>query len=164
MPEIRSSSTTRDAFIEGASRAFFVLAYADFVEDEENSHFELSRPGPGEDWFDYAPESPPEAYALAGELWARLELANDRSVYALIDAAAIADKVDEYSAEDLEKFGHYMAMQAMGHGVSWFDDHAKFPIEIPHFECGMCAFDPAAYGAGCDEDDSDVEGSADDAS
>jgi hypothetical protein len=27
-----------------------------------------------------------------------------------------------------------MAMQAMGHGVSWFDDNPEFPIEVPHGE------------------------------
>jgi hypothetical protein len=25
-----------------------------------------------------------------------------------------------------------MAMQGMGHGVSWFDDHARFEIKIPY--------------------------------
>jgi len=34
----------------------------------------------------------------------------------------------------LDSFGHYLAMQAMGHGVSWFDAHAKFPLKFPRIE------------------------------
>lgn len=28
-------------------------------------------------------------------------------------------------------FGHYLAMTGLGEGVSWFDDHKKFPLETP---------------------------------
>lgn len=31
-------------------------------------------------------------------------------------------------------FGHHVAMMALGHGVSWFDDHAKFQLKLPHIE------------------------------
>ena len=31
-------------------------------------------------------------------------------------------------------FGHYLAMEAMGHGVSWWDTHARFKIEVPDVE------------------------------
>jgi hypothetical protein len=150
---IGSDSSFRDEWLEGAARAFFVTAYADFVEeghstdndlsdDEREMRLSLPRPGAGEDWMDYAPPTPPNAYALAGELWNALHAANgEAGVYSLSLRAEHADG----EAPDAEKFGHYLAMQAMGHGVSWFDDHEEFPIEIPHIECSQCSFDDAAY-------------------
>lgn len=165
MANIGSNSFFRDAFIEGAAKAFFVTAYADFVEegystdndltdDERKARIALPKAGGGQDWYDYAPEPPPEAYALAGELWARLESENGHSVYTLASHAAKADGVEEI---DVEEFGRDLAMQAMGHGVSWFDDHENIPndllqsykskrFEIPDIECNQCSFDDAAFG------------------
>lgn len=156
MSNIGSDSDFRDAFLEGAARAFFVCAYADFVEeghstdndltDEERaSRLELPRPGAGEDWYDYAPETPPNAYALAGELWQGLHAANGRAgVYTLALDAECADQ----RAPDPEEFGRLLAMQAMGHGVSWFDDHKRFEIKIPHMECSEFSFDSETYTGG----------------
>ena len=164
---VGSDSTFRDAWLEGAARAFFVTAYADFVEeghstdnelddDERERRLSLPRPGAGEDWMDYAPPTPPNAYALAGELWNALHAANGRAgVYTLAMRAEAADHkpcdrctgsgCSNIDPIDAEKFGHYLAMEAMGHGVSWFDDHEKFEIEIPHIECSQCSFDDSAY-------------------
>lgn len=38
------------------------------------------------------------------------------------------------NGEYAREFGHYLAMQALGHGVSWFDDHARFDLTVPHSE------------------------------
>jgi hypothetical protein len=164
MANIGSSSIFKDEFLLGAAKAFFVTAYADFVEEghstdnelskaEREARLDLPRPGAGEDWMDYAPEPPPAAFALAGELWAALEAANKVSVYVLAERADQADvdhksKCEKCDREgfDAEEFGHYLAMQAMGHGVSWFDDHGDFDLEVPHIECSQCSFDDAAYG------------------
>ena len=191
---VGSDSMFRDSWLEGAAKAFFVTAYADYAEegystdndltdDEREARAELSRPGGGGDWYDHAPTTPPNAYALAGELWAMLEAANPGGcgVYTLAERAAKADGVkcencdgsghimfrdslalagvpDEQRecgecngsgvvAIDPEHFGRDLAMQAMGTGVSWFDDHKKFPIKIPHIECNMCSFSDDAYQA-----------------
>jgi hypothetical protein len=150
---VGSDSTFRDAFLEGAAKAFFATAYADYVEEADSTDNDLdevarnarancARPGPGEDWMDYLPEIPPNAYALAGELWAALHAANgEAGVYSL---ALRAEAVDG-KAPDPEQFGHCLAMEAMGHGVSWFDDHAKFKIKIPDVECSQCSFSDDAY-------------------
>lgn len=160
---IGSDSTFRDGWIQGAARAFFVSAYADhceeadstdneLTEDERDERSSLPRPGADEDWNDYAPETPPNAYALAGELWAMLEHANGCSVYVLAERAAKADGTDTADdgkgGVDPEEFGSDLAMQAMGHGVSWFDDHKRFDLKVPHLECGQCTFDVNAYAAG----------------
>jgi hypothetical protein len=151
---IGSDSDFRDSFLEGAARAFFVTAYADYVEEgnstdndldevERNERANLSRPGPGGDWYDHAPTTPPNAYALAGELWAQLGALNPggAGVYTLAARATEADGEEC----DPEEFGRDLAMQAMGHGVSWFDDHEKFEIKIPHVDVSMCSFSDEAY-------------------
>lgn len=159
---IGSDSLFRDAWIEGAAKAFFATAYADFVEeghstdneltdDEREARLDLPRPGAGEDWMDYIPEVPPAAYALAGELWALIGSKSDVfgskingacGVYSLAERAEAADG----EKPDPEQFGHYMAMQAMGHGVSWFDDHKGFTMVMPSIECSQCSFSDEAYG------------------
>jgi hypothetical protein len=152
---IGSDSTFRDAWLEGAAKAFFATAYADYVEEgnstdndldevERNQRANLARPGGGEDWMDYLPPIPPNAYALAGELWEALHKANgEAGVYSLALRAEAADGV----APDPEQFGHYLAMQAMGHGVGWFDDHKTFKIKIPSIECSQCSFSDDVYQA-----------------
>lgn len=153
MTHIGSDSSFRDSFLLGAAKAFFVTAYADYVEEghstdndldeeEREQRLALPRPGAGEDWMEYAPEPPLNAFALAGELWAGLyHLNGEAGVYSLSLRAEHADG----KAVDPEKFGHYLAMEAMGHGVSWFDDHAKFEIEVPDIECSQCTFSREAF-------------------
>jgi hypothetical protein len=134
MTNIGSDSEFRDGFLRGAARAFFVCAYAEYCE--ENEDLDLPRPGPGGDWYDSAPDAPPNAYALAGELWSGLEHANPGAcgVYTLRELAEKADG----ETPDPEEFGGDLAMQAMGHGISWFDDHKAFPIQIPRMDsCGF---------------------------
>lgn len=142
---VHSDSHLRDGFLEGAARAFFVCAYADWVEDPEREDG-IDYPGAsmGEDWCNVAPErTPPQAYAIAGELWAELAHSNPGvcGVYGLANLAKEADGEDP----DPYDFGWYFAMQYMGHGVSWFDDHKAFPVAVPYGEVTMFSFDPEAY-------------------
>jgi hypothetical protein len=138
--KVHSDMICKDEFLEGAARCFFVVAFADFVEEEERESDGYDYPSArgGEDWMDVAPErTPPAAYADAGALWASLRTLNKATapcgVISLIDQAAKADGVEEIDVND---FGHYCAMQALGHGVCWFDSHEKFPLEIPHMDGG----------------------------
>ena len=146
--KVYSNSDFRDEFLLGAAKAFWACAYADYIEDPEadddDPRKDLPRPGGGEDWMDYLPPIPPNAFAIAGELWSDLTHANKHvgcGVYSLADLARQADG----DGIDVEEFGHYLAMQYMGHGVSWFDDHEKFEIEIPYREVSFLEFDSDAY-------------------
>jgi len=142
MSNVHSDSDFRDAFLYGAAKAFFCCAYADWCEDEETDSEGCDRPGAGQDWMDYLPEIPPNAYALAGELWAALYHLNGKAgPYTLSNNAEAADGFPV----DAEDFGHCIAMQAMGTGVSWFDDHYRFPMTIPHMEVTFFSFDEKAY-------------------
>ena len=151
--DIQSDSTWKDEFVTAAARAFFTLAYADFVEEDEREDdgFDYPRPGCQQDWMDYAPEPPIAAYVLAGQLWEGLEILNKASVYGLARAASIADGAPDnpsdydYVAADATDFGHDLAMEAMGTGVSWFDDHKWFDLKVPDIECSQCSFDYTAY-------------------
>jgi hypothetical protein len=55
---------------------------------------------------------------LGNKRWPSKPMADIRS--AIIEKYAIA-------------FGHYVAMQSEGHGVSWFDYHAKFDLKLPAY-------------------------------
>lgn len=132
--ELSRNGDYDDEIRYGMARALWVTAYADAVEDDPDLE-EMGYPaaGPGEDWVDVAPMTPPSAESAAFRLSEMIERANGVGIDDLFGEAAIADgvTVDDLDAEE---FGHYLAMQALGHGVSWFDDHATFGIEIPHFE------------------------------
>lgn len=120
--------------LDGAARAFWVASYADFAEEHRDDP-DLERAGAGEDWVDVAPETPPAAYELASKFLNKLGDANHAEPTALVCKAAEADGAECPPGWDYaEAFGHYTAMQGMGHGVSWFDDHKEFPLKIPRFE------------------------------
>ncbi len=115
-----------EEFSAGASRAFWVTSWADGMEERGES---LS----GE-LMDQAPDTPLSAWVAAGELKGLLEAANRVPIHTLADRAAKADGDEGILDIDAEDFGHYMAMMAMGHGVSWFDDHEKFKFTRVNME------------------------------
>lgn len=135
----------------GMARALWVTSYADWVEnrlqeDEDDEGARDRSPGPGGDWDDVTPDTPKSADQAAEDLAVLIERANNASAddapttlmdlyYRAVEADAKVAKApfvpDEAYAES---FGHNLAMQALGHGVGWFDDHAKFPIRIPRFD------------------------------
>lgn len=133
-----TTKTTEEIIAQAMARAAFVSAWADNQEERGKSfrrqHLE-----------EIAPKKTPKAATQwAWKLIGRIEQANGKGLCALLFAAEKADGIwgadlvrqietvasDEYARQ----FGHYLAMQALGHGVSWFDDHAQFPITIPHAE------------------------------
>jgi len=119
-----------EPFIEGAARALFVDAWVTHEEEKAEASDGHVPWGPRAELMDEAPETPMCAYAEAGRLLERLEIDNKTSIYHLVKRAEEA----EGTGIDVNNFGHYVAMQALGHGVSWFDDHEKFEIVIPHFQ------------------------------
>jgi hypothetical protein len=152
--------SVRDTIIESAARALWLCAYADHVEDfqehksdypkrEWKKHFcpaslresakcptfgTHARPGPGEDWMDYAPPTGEPARAEARKLIAEIEKRNKIKVE---DAYAKAEAAEGHLKEPTpEDFGHYLAMQALGHGVAWADDHPDHDLDLPLIEFG----------------------------
>lgn len=89
--------------------------------------------GPGEDWDDVAPETPDAADKAASQLAEVLEALNDHTLPELLELAAGADGVPVESL-DAFRFGLDLGMMCLGHGVSWFDDHAEFPLKTSDVE------------------------------
>lgn len=130
------------AILDGMARAVFVQWYAGEMEEEDPCippGMARDKAGPGEDWMDVAPETPKEAFVWARRFAVRLAEENGlgcalplAGVVPLLRKAAEADgQAWPPPAEYAEEFGQDLAMQSVGHGVSWFDDHADFEIEIP---------------------------------
>jgi hypothetical protein len=143
-----SDSMFRDDVLFGMARAFFACAYVDFVErkeENEEEEEEYPRPGPGEDWMDFLPSViPGNAWALAGQLWEAVERLNGASM-TQISQRIEAQEAKRGRTPNWIDFGFCLAMQNMGHGVSWADDHEDHGLEIPYREVSGWSFDRAAY-------------------
>jgi len=123
-----------EPIVYGMAKALFVSAYADALDQAEVSYQS------GVQFETIAPPVPPQAYADASRLVGMLEQANAAGLYVLYHRACVADGDAEdgfgpmfKDRDRAELFGHYLAMQSVGHGVSWFDDHAKFDLAFPHY-------------------------------
>jgi hypothetical protein len=101
--------------VEACARTLTLCAVADAVDNGEASS-ELD-PGPGGDWDDSVPAGfPHEALWKAQEIVADLEERNGSSLDWLVSDWT------EASGLDGERFGHCLALQALGHGVGLDDD------------------------------------------
>jgi hypothetical protein len=116
-----------DTFAEHAGKAFWANAYMDEVEnlvegDEyyDRDAYHALAPGPGEDWFDYLPPTPKSAEVDG--------IAFTKALRKKITEAQLRE-VDE-KLPSVEQAGHYAAMQAMGHGVGWFDYSVRADPDI----------------------------------
>lgn len=115
-----------------AARAFFASAWADMCDEE----------GPGvpsgAEIMDIMPdEIDPAATHAARTLMMDLERVNNLTITQMMRAIEILADGDRPAT--LEYFGHYTAMQAMGHGVGLHDafGHEVFEaITVPYVEFG----------------------------
>lgn len=132
---------------KGIARTMFVTAWADEME-EQGKNF-----APRQEVMSVAAPTPSIAVKEAYEFVGALENSNKMGLVPLIYKAAIADGRDIDSMSDGEKaeyardFGHYLFMEALGHGASWFDDHKQFDLEIPDYENPLIG-DPSTLETG----------------
>ncbi len=121
--QILSGDYDREIY-EAMARAMFVSDWADRQEEKGKTY-------PGMDLMDVAPPTSRDALLAARALAAAV--IRDNNVKSLTDLYARA--LNAGGKGDARKFGHYLAMQAMGHGVSWYDDgNPRFGMKLPHFE------------------------------
>lgn len=114
-----------------AARAFFASAWADQME--ENGHSLR-----GEIMDQMPSEIDPGAIEYARLLRKRIERDNGKTIAQLMEY--IEKHGDGDRPNDLEMFGHYAAMQAMGHGVGLgdaFGYEVRGAIKVPYIEFGM---------------------------
>lgn len=121
----------RKMILDAMARALFVEAWAR-NEEEKPKFRERGYGGQGHqvDIMDVAPRTSPAAMKSAKELAKDIEKQNGRSLTSLY-TTAVAQEGHRKEPNPTD-FGHYLAMQAMGHGVSWWDDHPEFPMTVPH--------------------------------
>lgn len=136
-------ASVRYAIIESFTRTMVALAYADFCESEEQESRptdDLDMAGAGEDWCDIAPEPTPEAHAIAAVAIATIEAHTLCSLEALYEhacgACSVSKRGCQRSTHTPEHFGFDVAMQYLGTGVAWSDDHAA-KLDLPHGECAL---------------------------
>lgn len=113
--------------LEGMAKILFMEKMADELEEMEH-HI-----GGGQDYANYIGETPTPALYMASEIIGRLEHANNGvSVVDLYHQALEADDIVD-SSELRSRFGSDLAMQSLGHGVSWFDNHEQFDLKFPFY-------------------------------
>lgn len=119
-----------DLFVKHASLAFFASAWAD--QQEENGH------SLGGEIMDQIPDTvDPAATHAAITLAMGMEKINSKSIAEMMED--IIHIADGDRPATLEYFGHYSAMQAMGHGVGLDDAFGKEEyelIKVPYLEFG----------------------------
>lgn len=126
-------NTPEQDFEFHAAKAFFASAWADAADESEDSTI-----GAGTEIFDGMPdEIDPAAMHAAKTLRMDIERKNGRSISELM--FYIEDAGDGDRPNEMEYFGHYAAMQAMGHGVGLgdaFGSDVREHIKIPYVEFG----------------------------
>lgn len=122
----------KSEIIEAAARAVYVQAWASYME-ESGGHIEH-----GIDLMDQAPRTPTAAKKWARELIKTMEKFNGKKIERMYVAAAKMPLEHSWEkAATPEDFGHYTAMESLGHGVSWDDSHPfhGFHIPLSEFDC-----------------------------
>lgn len=125
----RYPSDWLQTLIESAAR----LAWTDWwaTQQEERGR----RFPPRTELTKVAPPTPEYAKVWAGIMIGHVEAMNGASIYVIADRAYKADGHRDVAGSVYPgEFGSALAFMALGHGVSWFDDHAKFPLKMPHME------------------------------
>ena len=115
------------------ARAFFASAWADMIE-ENGGAARFS----GREIMDMMPdEIDPAAIHAARTLRMDMERANGRPIADILAAAIEAHDGDRPATAEF--FGHYCAMQAIGHGVGLYDAFGRAVYEsvrVPYVEFG----------------------------
>jgi hypothetical protein len=124
--EERDNNPTKDRediIVEAMARAMFVSSWADY-EEEHGRYY------PGQELMDIAPDTPQDAIDEAVKLYDEIEEINDIDFNDFIPPGFS----DDWDRELADEFGHYLAMEALGHGVSWMDDYEHHGLKIPNIE------------------------------
>ncbi len=126
-------------FVQSVARTMFVLQWGDYEE-------EAGRTYPGKDLMHVAPPTPGQFLREGWRFLGAVEALNTKSLHVLLYTAAFAETLTEDTSIeniDVDSFAHYLVMQAVGHGVSWFDSHAEFELRLPMWQ--LIDLDADAY-------------------
>jgi len=123
----------RNEFLHHAARAFFASAWAEMADECGSNVI-----GPGTEIMNVMPDDiDPAAIHAANTLVMDIERINGKPLESLLDL--IDDIADGDRPATAEYFGHYAAMQAMGHGVGLYDSFGSEVydvVKIPYIAFG----------------------------
>lgn len=139
--DARTLQTNRPAIVAAMAKYAYASAWADAYE-EAGGKF-----GPGQEIMDIAPPPTPEAKKWAEKTAKDIERMNDASLDELIRKAMEADGTPGKEGDWVGEFAYGIAMFSLGHGVSWFDDHKDFPLELPHNDFIVYSDEPEVVAA-----------------
>lgn len=126
-------STNNATIRDGIAKALFASAWADYQDE-----FETGEIGAGTQIMNVMPEHiDPAAEAAAGIILAEFQDLNGGFSCAQLHEAV------KSNLSSPEEFGHYIGMQAMGHGVGLFDYDIDY--EVPRHEFGWLDLDADKY-------------------
>lgn len=138
---LREVSSERDPAIRDAmARTLWVDAWASNEEEWDRSQS-------GQDVMEIAPPTPEHAHLAARKLYDSIEAASGGT--GAIVRALQAAKVDALAhgghlrAVTKDDFGYALAMEALGTGVAWTDDHPSHGLTVPHTDYYYDAFPEA---------------------
>ena len=114
----------RDQITESAARAIFMVAWAN-QHAHEYHQIELTT---------VAPPTSPDAYYKAVDLTIKLEKLNEMSIDEMYWGAANYKPDKHLKPPTPKDFGWYLAMEALGEGVTWADDHPDIDLIVPTVE------------------------------
>lgn len=123
--------------LESTARTIYALGWAERAEDLELDI------GQG-DILKMAPPTSDSARRQAEELWTEIVEKNPMSLPAgatlpasiegIWEDVSMRSGLDFDDVEGARLFGHYIAMESLGHGVAWDDDHEPHELKVPRHE------------------------------
>ncbi|MFK4132200.1 hypothetical protein ACI2KR_07895 [Pseudomonas luteola] len=123
---MQNQQNTECLIEKSIARTLYVSTFADLND-------EISQPlSMGKDYFDFAGDTPSTFKLEAARLVGILEQVNGKSINDLYSDAIAADNEND-TPKLRDDFGHGLAMQSLGTGVSWFDNHERFELSFPFY-------------------------------
>lgn len=118
----------REDIINGIATAFHATNWADRFEEFGGS---LS----GCEILTLMDPITKEALQTATEFYERLETRNEKRLSDHFEHIRETQEIrSSQYFKDAELFGYYLGMEALGHGVSWTDDHDPHDLIVPYTE------------------------------
>ena len=142
-------TTTETHVVEGMAKALFCTWWANWAEHRVELTGERLPWSGGDQLMEVMPDLPKDAMVKAAYLAGQISSLNGEDLFYLCYNAAKKDghpdpRTDEVCNSDYwESMGHAMAMEALGYGVGWADDHADPEWKMP--SCEVDFYDPIRF-------------------
>jgi hypothetical protein len=124
-----------DDMIEGAARAFYVMAWENaMIEAGRASEVHIS----GANLMDLAPETPECVKDMSRRFLKEVKRVNANALASAFLRTLTGWFNVRYPQDHHDDFGHYLAMEAMGTGVAWSDSHEDHELDVPSVDIPLC--------------------------